>query len=343
MNINKKSKEIKKACIKNYFKSDPVYRQRLAEEFAEINVEKRHQSTPLENVGVTDTKTDEFKLLEQKHDDLVKKCKDLEERNTILSQDNRALKKLLDNSKSLNLVKDLKIQQLKKSLEESNRIALQMPNRSGCMLNACEQVPDTCEQVPNTLQQAAYVPKSTARKMLFTSHEKYFNENELFDLRSHKIGKPRDASFIVKCVQYLYHQNMDVISRKVAGERKIKGKTPITPEKLKVISEMLIERVEAECCDENTSMLRSNRVNRLVGDALYTLSTRRETSQPKNTPNSMASQFASQSNPQQQSILTQPIPSHVTMTIPTNFLTNQPFDAFNYVSLPKPFSPYSLH
>lgn len=74
---------------------------------------------------------------------------------------------------------------------------------------------------------------------------------------------------------------MSVISQKVSGERKIKGKTPITPNKLRVFDEMLTERVESEACDENLAIQRCTRLNRLIGDALYTISKRSDPVQEK--------------------------------------------------------------
>lgn len=180
---------------------------------------------------VNANQTEEFEDLQQKFDDLQKKYDELQQQNTTLLRDNRALKKLLDSSKSLNLSKDIKIQQLKKFM--------------GTVQNQSETVAKetaTNENVPNQ--------KMPTKKMLFERHEQYFNEERLWDLRSHLPGKPKDASFVVKCIKYMYREDMSVISQKVSGERKIKGKTPITPNKHRVFDEMITERVESEACEE---------------------------------------------------------------------------------------------
>lgn len=64
------------------------------------------------------------------------------------------------------------------------------------------------------------------------------------------------------------------MANKYAGNRKIKGKSQITPNK-KVLMQMLLnERVASEGCDVELVIERCDRLNRLLGDGLYTITKR---------------------------------------------------------------------
>lgn len=159
---------------------------------------------------VDDSKT-ELKLLQGKFDDLQRKYNELQKQNSKLLNDNRALKNFLDISMALNLSKDMKIYQL-----QSNQDV-------------------TGSQVSNG-----------SKQMLFQDYEEYFSAEQLKELRSHEKGKRRNTGFITKCIELIYQDNVAIIGGKVSGDRSLKGKTPISPVKKKLIDAMLVERVRSE-------------------------------------------------------------------------------------------------
>lgn len=173
---------------------------------------------------------------------LQKKCSDLQSANSKLMKDNRALKKLLEASKSMNLYKDVKIKQLK--FTENTNVA--------------ESVPE--------------------KRMLFKEFDSHFTAAEIKEIRSFGQGKRKDAAFVTKCVDCLYKGDKSQILHKCSGERKIKGKTPISPEKRELLSKMLVERVEADKTSEEEDFERCDRLNRLMGDAIYNLTKRHQAS-----------------------------------------------------------------
>lgn len=300
--INRKSINIhknatQKNSIENYFgkSADPIYVQRLREEILAEGL----QNSVLESQPTIENQSEDFKLLQKQYIDLQKKCEELEKQNTKLWNDNRALKKLLDKSKNLNLCKDIKIQQIK-----SNQIAvepLKVQNNTVLISNGPVQVPNG------------------QKKMLFMRYEEHFSPQQLMELRSLGIGKRKDAAFVTKCLEYIYQGKISVIQKRVAGDRRLKGKEPISPIKRRVLSEMLIERVEAEATDEFTSTERCDRLNRLLGDAIQTLTRRR-------VPNGEVESVITTTN-QNVNAPTLSIPIAIT---PNNAV----LDAFQFVSFP---------
>lgn len=235
-----KSKNIAKNGINKYFfKSiDKIYSDSILEQVEQqnsLNIEQK-KSDDLSLIQST-VDIDTNNLLEA-NKILEKKCKDLESANAKLMKDNRALKKLLDASKSMNLFKDVKIKQLRST-------------ESVCMTES-----------------------SVDNRMLFKSHEAYFTAAEIKDLRSLGKGKRKDAAFITKCVDFLYKSDKTQILNKCSGDRKIKGKTPISPHKQESLAKMLQERVEADKTSDEDDFERCSRINRLMGDAIYNLTKR---------------------------------------------------------------------
>lgn len=319
---NVSGKSIQKNGIESYFgkSADPIYIQRLREEIEEGGL----QNKSLESPTVDADKSDELKLLQNQLFDLQKKYEELQKQNSKLLGDNRVLKKLLDKAKSLNLCKDVKIQQLKSSIGANGSSHVVMPNES------------VMESVQMSIK---------SKQMLFQKYEEHFSAAQLMELRSHDKGKRRDAAFITKCIEFIYQGDMSIISGKVSGERRLKGKEPISPVKRNILSEMLTERIMAEGCDENLTVERCDRLNRLIGDGIYTLVKRREPGGTATTIETTTTPVTALQQVNAPLSIAIPISQHSytpqnIIGIPQQYMNNykqQNFDAFNFVSLPFPF------
>lgn len=350
--MNRKSKVVKKQQknqIDSYFgkklrKSNAIYLERLQEEIGEqcivddSGIEFASQGEK-NNVEAEEKQVDEIDKnyvneLKERIEFLENKCKELTKQNEKVLKDNRALKKMLDASKNLNLIKDVKIQKMASQCV-SDRTALQHSEK----------------------------PEKMSVVKLFGGFEQHFSTEQLNELRSIGKGKRGDAKFILKCLEFLYDKDVRKISQKCSGDRKLRGKTVITPQKKNLMVSLLNERVEGEGVVAQMLTERCNRLNRLIGDGLYTLINRRS---PREFENSMSSQitstFTAQTHPVQNSfpntsaVTSQNLPaqnssqnsSTITTAITSQNVPNQPlpqflmmhphqFDAFNYVSLPYPY------
>lgn len=112
-------------------------------------------------------------------------------------KDNKVLKKLLNESRDMNLYKDIKIICTKTSAKE------------------------------------IVVPRAVSREndSLFKSYESKFSSSQIKILRSMGSSQRNDSKLIKHCVEYIYDGNVEQLKTKYSGGRKIKDKFPITPEK----------------------------------------------------------------------------------------------------------------
>lgn len=183
------------------------------------------------------------------YEELKAKYLQLKKENEKLIKDNRVLKKLLNESRDMNLYKDMKMKRMKKDAEKEIE-----------------------------------VPKVVSREngSLFKSYESKFSSSQMKILRSMGSGQRNDSKFIKHCAEYIYDGIVEKLKTKYSGDRKVKGKVPITPEKKLLISSIFSQRIDAEELNDETSNKRLGRLNRLVGDAIYCLS--------KNSTNSTETQ-----------------------------------------------------
>lgn len=91
---------------------------------------------------------------------------------------------------------------------------------------------------------------SNADSMLFQNHTSMFASDEIKTLRSIGRGKRRDSVFMTNCISYVYKGETSVIANKCSGERKIKNKSPLSPEKKILLENMLSERIASEGVNE---------------------------------------------------------------------------------------------
>lgn len=252
-----KSKVVNTNKINNYFgkSSHKIYCDSLLEQVQQSTRESEPKETRQNSLNPSTIGSEKEATLEE-YDALRKKCKDLELQNSKLVKDNRALKKLLDASKSTNLYKDLKITRLK----ASNSVA----------------------------------ESSEPKSMLFKDYESYFTHSEMKGLRSFGKGKRKDAAFITSCVKFVYQGDVVRIRKKCSGDRRIKGKEPISPDKKELLTKMFNERLEADQTNDENGFERCGRLNRLIGDAIYNL-TKRQPLELKHESTSNA-QVISESN-----------------------------------------------
>lgn len=324
---NKRAKLDKSNNIKNYFGSaiDPIFQDRLNEEIqAQELVELETNNVSNFAVNSTIESGDQESIAELKKRILIlkEKCENLPKENTKLLKDNRALKKIVDSSKSVNLYKDFQIQKLK--------------NRSA-------------HEVDNVLA-------SPSASLLYNKFTKYFTNTQLRSLRSIGKGKKSDLNFVTKCLDYLYGGDVKIIAGKCGGNKKMKEKTLITPQKKTLMLTMLNERIESEGVTDEINIERLQRLNRMIGDGIYSITKRQNHGQNASTSTLTSTQFM-EIPPQSVtvpsfhpiSVAAQPITiTMIAQPVTTQMLTqtsqqstseftaprtSQVFDAFNFVTL----------
>lgn len=72
-------------------------------------------------------------------------------------------------------------------------------------------------------------------------------------------------------MKFLYNNDVEKISVKCSGVRITKGKEPVSPPKKISMERLLQERVEAEGNGQQMVLERCDRINRLIGDAVYNI------------------------------------------------------------------------
>lgn len=147
-------------------------------------------------------------------------------------------KVLLKKSSEINMQKDLQIQQLKQQLKQK--------------LNECSN-----------------------KTLLFVEYEGKFDLDDLKEIRSVRPGPAKDSNFILKVMRGLYKDGeiSKLFDRSAAG-RANKGvkKSCITPEKGKIIEDMLHQRILSEIEIEDLDFeKRSKKLNRFIRSAIYNM------------------------------------------------------------------------
>lgn len=333
-NVNKKGNaKIDKNGLDKYFekKTNDIFLERLNEEIQEHRI--GHTESEVENVvqnEVNELAQSDLTQLKNKVSILEMKCEQLETKNSQLMNDNRALKKMLDASKSLNLCKDIKIQKL----------------ISQCGFNNTDI--DTENNMENNTESNNLIDKRKAKTMLFSDYTELFTIPQMNELHSTGHGQTRDSTFILKLLEFLYG-DVEKLRDKCSGSRKLKGKTLITPTKKDVMENMLSQRVESEGVNGELAIGRCGRLNRLIGNSLYTIKRRiGMTSEVASVaPLNVSAQIVQELNRNQQVHSTPAITpttlsasaSASTSTTPQVFSPMaqaqlQQFDAFNYITIP---------
>lgn len=105
---------------------------------------------------------------------------------------------------------------------------------------------------------------------LLTEFESEFTQDQLSVLRSIGENSPEDSKFILKCVRFLYADNLDVLKfRSVTGRSNgsVK-KEPMSEKKKQLLSEMYSERLNSLDLDNNIKKERFKQLNKHIKDAI---------------------------------------------------------------------------
>lgn len=198
------------------FERQSIYKDSLEAAFQSIQIEEEVSIAPV--------------VSQATHTDCEKKFNDLLSENKRLLRDNKALKKLLSDSKSVILQKEMKIKKLQLQLHNS----------------------------------------TNTDKNIFEQYVKYFTSSQMIELRSMPQGERKDSTFVTKCMDYLYGGKHNLIDRVATNVKVPAGKKPISPEKIKIISGMLQERLNSEDLSDELSSHRFSRLNMLLNNAICT-------------------------------------------------------------------------
>lgn len=311
--------KISKNSIENYLCNvvDPILVERLREEISETVSPSKID----ENLSVQRPERDEIQVGEEQHhelahlkkqitvltnerDEALKQCDTLKKENARLLKDNCAMKKIVDQSKSVDLYKDIKIQKLKAS-----------QNQTAANIN----------------------DPASSKQLLFSeyaiSHPNYFDQVKLRKLRSFSKGQPGDGQFITQLLKYVYNDDVKKIAGKCGGDKKVVGKTLVTPEKKSLIVSMLTKRFESENLTEEQFLTRTQRINRVIGNSIYTITRSGSTKKTIEAPESPEAE--STSSPLNNFAQ---IPLYAQITTlpsaqPIHLTTSSTEKSFNFVSL----------
>lgn len=137
----------------------------------------------------------------------------------------------------------LELEELKKKyllLEEKNRSLVSDCRTLKKLLNESTKI---------NLQKDIQIQKISSEKYsdssnegLFVQFQGKFSEDTLKKLRSLGVNAGADSGFILKCVEFLYGDDLEKLKNRTASIP-TNSKTPFTPEKQKIITEIYKERL----------------------------------------------------------------------------------------------------
>lgn len=111
----------------------------------------------------------------------------------------------------------------------------------------------------------------------------YISDEDIAKLKLIQPDKTHDSTFIKDLVNMLYVDKEMLKCRTVTGRSRIEGaiKQPITPEKMELITELFMKRIEKCGASNEEKVMRLTRanINRLIGHSIYNLNTKSTKSQ----------------------------------------------------------------
>lgn len=105
---------------------------------------------------------------------------------------------------------------------------------------------------------------------LFEKSEHYFSSAGIKNLRSLRNGERNDSTFVTNCMLYLHGGKENLSKRVVTASRVPNGKKVISPDKSEIVERMLEERLNSEGNSSEAVLLRSNRLRKLLNNAIST-------------------------------------------------------------------------
>lgn len=199
----------------------------------------------------------------RKLNELQIELKEQKKRNDTLQKDSKRAVALLKEAGAVNLNKDFHISELNKKL-----------------------------------QSVEFETKQTGDAQLFDTFAHYFSQQQLKKLRSITSGQTKDSTLVLTCMKFLY-PNKNVLRNKSVDGNKYKGqkKDQLTPLKVKIISNMLSERLSNEKgLDSFSASMRFNRVKVLIKNAINKLKNQTIKSKKPNLVEHTSNEFDSCAN-----------------------------------------------
>lgn len=101
----------------------------------------------------------------------------------------------------------------------------------------------------------------------YSSSEKYFSDDSMDELRSIGMTEMEDSKFILSAIRGLYKSRLEVLKNKnLSGRSKLQSKEPVTPEKMDILRNLLLERI-----DNVENPKRENNLKKMVKTAIETI------------------------------------------------------------------------
>lgn len=127
-----------------------------------------------------------------------------------------------------------------------------------------------------------------------------FTENEVKFLQSLPLDKKKDSAFILQCIKYSYKNNeatlrnktlkgtLDRVEIKDDGTQTVHpAKDPLTPEKVKRIEQLFIDRVSKSKCfaGEFGDRVKQTNINKLIAYAIKNVSSKEKPNEAVSSQN----------------------------------------------------------
>lgn len=106
----------------------------------------------------------------------------------------------------------------------------------------------------------------------FTEFSAIFTNDQLKTLRSIKSGKPKDSTFILSCVRFLYPDKSVLNHISLTGKKFNKQKKEkMSTDHVEIITKMFRQRITSEGTDQLSTVKRMSNINKLIRDAITKL------------------------------------------------------------------------
>lgn len=182
-----------------------------------------------------------------------------------------------DASKQCSLIiaeKDREIEELRQiiasKVDFSNACKNAVPSASECA-NECASETASENAASTQSQNSKNSNQNQYDSLRFCAFAKDFNNEQLATLRDVPLTMQKDSKFITILVRMIYDGKFECLKHKSVTGRSGKAgenKTPITPQKMDILTNIFNERIQAATEDNFERVVRKKKLNKLIKDAL---------------------------------------------------------------------------
>lgn len=198
--------------------------------------------------------------------DFVKK------KNSVQVEKSQQIECVEENFDSPSVITDLE-NQLEAEKQKTSKLSNDLKTSVGLLKNVNSINMNKDIQIDRLNQKLKYLPSTETTELLFSNHEDIFDKPQLRQLRSIASGKSKDSTFVMAVMRFLYPDTKVLGNRSVTGKMRNKiKKKQMTPRKIEIVTDMLIQRINSEKGITAMSVSqRMDRVKKLMRDAITKL------------------------------------------------------------------------